>query len=723
MLVLSKNSKGLFSCLLVLLALFLNKANAQTRNAVELYTKPMKDSIVLRWQIYNSQIWEISLKNGFDIYRSTIGSVPVKINDSIVKALDPNQFTLRYLTLPNSIDTSKIDYNKEGDVIPDTLGFSYKPDSIAQKAMALLFSDEVGLNFTLPDKESNMYFGDDVIPVRWLFHSLICFSSKEAAIISGMYFVDKNVKSNTDYTYYLVPKGKTVKEAVAIKSQNSSATYSLPSPRGIQDRTNKKRTTLSWKKIDTLGLFIPSYEVYRSEQKTSGYIKNNLQPVLALYEGPSIADTTIVTYSDTTLKKDKTYFYKVRGLDVFGDYTPFSDAYQVTEKTLLTYAPIIHELYKFGSPVQTRVKFTIDTVEVKNILELQLYKSTKPDTLYKRVPEKLKVTARDYVDKSPSKNNYYKLLMIGKAGDSLWSNVAYVLVPDSIPPKAPEIYFGVCDSLGIVTIKWRHSNESDLYGYALYFANQKEDEYSRIRNVISIDTITKDTISLRVLNSALYYKVVLFDESFNNSAFSNAFKVTRYDTIVPNNAVFVSFVTDKKGVNLVWANSSSEDVVKTTLYRRFKGELSWHVLKVFAQDTVKYKKFIDTAVVKGQWYEYKLQTTDDDGLVSNNESTLTVRSFDDGIRPGVENIQVKSSTKKRIVKLTWTNTASGVKNIQIYRGDEKTKPIILKALKAGSINFYDKDLAPGKTYTYLIKVEYVDGGESLFSRPIVVKMK
>lgn len=689
-----------------------------------LYAKPMKDSILLRWQVYDTKLWSVQLKAGFDVYRKSQTGEITKVNDTIIHALNPKEFALNYLKVPVIKDTAQFirensNYTYSG---PD-MNSVYKPDTLAQKAMALLFADELGATFPMPGKDELLYFGDDPREMMHLFHSIICLSHKEAAVTAGLFFADKTIKRGEIYTYYLTAAGKGMSGVLAQTRVGSMDPYVLNVPIVKKDFYSKKKVILAWNKIDTLNEFIPTYEVYRSLQKNTGYKKINKDPVLAVYDGESIADTTIVSSTDTTIQKNVSYYYKVRGLDIFGEYSPYSEPFLVTPRVPLEYMPILTKVEKVGSPYQGLINWQIQSVDEENIASISLFKSTNADTLFKVIAPKLKTTDRTYTDKTLTHNNYYKLLMIGKAGDSLWSSPAYLMVPDSIPPAAPVIKSAICDSLGKVTITWSHSNEVDLYGFYVYRGNFKKDEFSRIRTILKVDTAYVDTISLGIFNDAVYYELIAIDDSYNRSPSSNIMKAKRYDTIIPTSAVFRTFKSNKEGILLEWGNSSSSDVVKTTLYRKLKDELSWHAYKVFARDTARYTSFRDTALVRGKWYEYKLQTTDDDKLVSAFSNTLTIMAYDDGIRAELTDIKVKANTRKGIVKISWKYGNPGVKNFQVFRGQNDKKPIILQSIKPNVFEFYDRSLAPGATYTYIIKAEYLDGGESPFCKPIVVKMK
>ncbi len=695
---------------------------SQQAKPTRLYAKGYKDSIALRWHPFDIPLWEKNITVGYDVYRKSSNGQVVKLNDSTIKALDPYKFALRYSKGLAPIDTSKIiDWDKF--VQPDSVRFSYTPDSLALKAMILQFPKELGYEFTLPAyKEGSVLdFGTDPNRMRWLFHSIHCLSSKEAAIVSGLYFLDKKVDPKEKYTYYLTTSGEGIEKALATITLSAFEAYPIHAPRVHMDFTNKRRSVTTWKKTDTTNVYIPVYDIFRSEKKNGTYVKMNAASILAVYTGSNQRDSTIVTYSDTTLEKKKAYFYKVRGMDVFGDYTPFSEPYAVTEKTLIEMAPYIEETVKIEKPLSCQVKWKVEESEADNIYSFIVYRSKFPDSLFKPLSPVLKKEQRDYIDKSPTKNNYYKVMTIGQGGDTLWTSPSYLLIPDSIPPLASIMKEAICDSNGVVKITWKHNGELDLHSFKLYRANYKHEEFSRVATINRIDTIYYDTIALGTLTEQVYYKLLTYDDSYNPSPFSNIIKAKRYDIIPPTFPVFTNLRSDSSGINLTWGNSSSEDVIKTILYRKLQGETTWHEYKVFARDTMAYTSYVDTSLYKGQWYEYTLQAFDDDKLVSGFSPAVQLKAYDNGIRPELKKVTNKVDRRKKIVKFKWVYPYQGVELFQIYRATDDGKLLILKSVEATMFEFYDRSLVSGKKYRYSIKAVFKDGGESPFSKDSIIQ--
>ena len=705
----------LFSC---------NISFAQKTKPTKLYVKPYKDSIALRWHPYDVRLWQRNILVGYDVYRKSSTGQLIKLNDRPIKALTPKELVSRYVKMPAPIDTSKI---KDWDsfVQPDSsdIKISYTPDSNALKAMILQFPNEVGFDYTLPVyKEGDVLdFGTDKEKIRWLFHIITCLSSKEAAIVSGLYLLDKKVENNKKYTYYITTAGEGIEKALASSVISSSDGYLYGKPKIVKDFTNKRRSVITWKKLDTTGVFVPVYDVFRSDKKNGEYVKMNKREVLAIYTGASQRDSTIMTYSDSTIKKKQTYFYKVRAMDVFGDYSVWSDPYQVTEKTLIEMAPFIEETKKTDNPSTCSVKWNVHSKEVENIYSFQLFRSRFPDSAFVALSDVLGKEQRNFTDKKPSKNNYYKVLTVGQGGDSLWTSPTFIQVPDSIPPKAAIMLDAICDSNGVVKITWKHNGEQDLTAFKLYRSNYQHEEYSRVASIERLDTIYYDTLSLQTLTEQAYYKILAYDDSYNPSPFSNVIKAKRYDIIPPTFPVFSELRSDTIGIHLTWGNSSSEDVIKTVLYRKLKDESTWHEYKTFARDTIKYTSYVDKDTYKGQWYVYTLQSFDDDKLMSGYAPSVQLKAYDNGIRSELQKVTNKVDKRKKINKLKWFYPYAGVEFFQVYRSTNEGPLTILKSVEANNFEFYDTELTAGKTYHYKIKAVYKDGGESPFSKDIVVE--
>lgn len=695
------------SCVLFISCFSLLTRAQDLSKPVWFYTKSYRDSVALRWHFNDAKMWKEYIDKGLTIYRKDMASgVVTRLNEQPVKPFNDSLWVYYEYHYKDSSLTKQRDIDQNTVIVLAMQHPELFPYTSNRSEEATATSSE------------GMF--QDTLLMRHFFHTMACFSAKEAGLVGGMYYLDDETEKGKTYEYALVMGKGPIDKAFATSKISTQAASAKLKPNIVYDFTNRRKSSIKWKKIDTTLTFVPFYNIYRSETKDKGYVKINAQPQSSIFKNEA-SDSLYMFYSDTTLEKGKTYYYKVVGIDIFWDETGYSDPYVVREVTRLENEPRIESTKVVGRKV-TDITWSYNPIDKESIVAFRVFRSESFDTLYTPISKDLSPNIATFRDEHPGLDTYYKVAMIGAAKDTMWSFPSYAHIPDSIAPAAPVILSALCDSTGVVTIKWKHNNEPDLLAYKIFKANHLKDEFSGIYMSKSIDTLTHDTLSLATTTEEVYYMLQLLDKSYNASVFSNVVKVKRYDTIPPTAGVFYSFTTDDKGISLTWAQSSSKDAVKTILYRKYQDEMNWHVHKTFVNDTAVYKTYLDTAVVKGQWYEYKLQTVDDDNLSSDFSNVFPVRAYDSGRRPPLKNVKAELNKKKQTVKLSWQYNETKVLYFQVFRGNEKVPLCILESTDPNVYEFYDTKIAPGHTYTYRVKAVFKDGGESPFSEAFVIEL-
>ena len=104
---------------------------------------------------------------------------------------------------------------------------------------------------------------------------------------------------------------------------------------------------------------------------------------------------------------------------------------------------------------------------------------------------------------------------MGKNNQRLTSQSMLVQPVDSIPPSKPIGLEGVIDSLGTVKLKWKPNQEKDLKGYRILKANAAGEEFVDIYHKSYIGNTYKDSVSLKMTNSKVYYRIAAEDMRFN----------------------------------------------------------------------------------------------------------------------------------------------------------------------------------------------------------------
>jgi fibronectin type 3 domain-containing protein len=697
----SYQAKGGIVLLLLAVLFSLQPIQAQEKNKAKLYLKTVQDTIKLRWIVTDFQLWEASIVQGYDIYRKEMetGEI-IKLNDTIVRALKPDEWGMRNMVFNDSIG------------LPDP-----NTDTLSVMALGYQFPEEVGLTFDMPDGSDGVDFGQDSREMMHMFHSVATLYSKEAAYVSGYTFSDTNFFDNTTYEYFLCRAGDFWDKSIASAMVNACDPYPDLTPQIVSDKTNKGECYLFWQKSDTLDATVGSYEIYRSENKENGYVSMANPPLLALLDPYNFKDEPVI-FKDATLEKEKVYYYKVRAIDVFGDYSDFSEPYKVIEKTLLSSVPRIVQT-ETSERFMNTIEWDIKLHDISNINHMYVCRNSKATGVFKPISKRLSTMARKYIDVSPINTNYYKIMAVGNANDTVWSAAKFVNIPDSIPPSTPKIVSAVCDSLGIVRLKWKHGGEEDLKQFNIYTANFENEEYSRIAN-IGVDSVYTDTISLGVLGKSVFYKVVAFDNSYNPSDFSEAFEVLRYDTIPPNPPIITDIRSSEDGIHLKWACSSSPDVKHSVLQRKLRADTTWQQIRLFGVTGKSYESYIDTTVVKGEKYQYTLTAYDEFGLSSKGGRVMNIQAYDNGERGSIRNFKAVLNKQKHTVKLKWEYNKNGVERFIVYRTLNGSSKAIVAGVNGNVYEYYDERTGPGNTYGYCIKALYFDGSESPLTKEIIV---
>lgn len=697
----------------------------------KLHIKANADTIALRWEIADSKIWYNSLTQGVDIYRKDKSGNISKLNDSTVRAIgDINKF-YEYFSIFKNVPIPKDSTtltNEEKEKFKKLFEKNenksiYNIDSIALKAHLLLFSEKYGVDLnTVPKKsdDQGLDFGNDALAIRKLFHTIMCISSKSAAFTSGLLWYDTKFTKSENYTYYVVPTKQDISKYLATATYNGEK-YNKLAPKKFMHINKDNYRIFAWRKPDTLNLNVPVYDIYKSEFKNGPYQKINKDKILAVITGAN-SDSNLVYFNDEITDKKKTYYYKVQGLDIFGDVMPMSEAYTVKPDIRLKNLPQIDRVEIAPDNRSLQIFWSINKEDLDNVAFFQILKSNNPEKKFKEVSAKYDKDISKHIDKDLEQNNYYMVSAIGKDGDTLNSFPKYVRFKDSIPPVAPVLIEAICDSNAIVKLRWRANKDTDIAGYKIHRANYLHEEFSRVAEIHSLDTTYTDTVSLKTLEEQVYYKIFAIDHNFNSSPFSNYVKCKKPDIIPPSEPIFYNYETNTKGgIKLFWYNSSSSDVVKTNLFRRLENEPNWHLLKTFVTDSLKSQTFTDVELQKGDTYEYTLQAVDDDNLKSNFAPILSIKAHDDGKRPEIKIINSNLNVKKHTLKITWQYKYSGVKMFQIYKGVNNKPATILQSLDPNTQEYYDEEIGQGNIYTYKIKAVYTDGAETPFSKDLIIK--
>lgn len=424
----------------------------------------------------------------------------------------------------------------------------------------------------------------------------------------------------------------------------------------------------------------------------------------------------MITYTDSVREHYRPWYYRIVGIDAFGDFSPASEV--LTGMSVDLTAPAVPKAARADVIDNRRVQLTWQ----RNGLEpdLQGYVVGRAKTVdgpFEPVPTGVLPPATlTFSDEKPfSTANYYVVGAIDTAG-----NVAYTLpmaapLLDRTPPKAPAGFAAQTDTNGVVTLRWPVGAETDLAGYKVYRSyEQNNDYYQQLTPTSWADTMYRDTLPSPMLNKVVFYKLVAIDESNNHSPLSEPLTVKVPDRLPPMPPVIKDLIANAGGVTLRLIPSSSTDVTEHRLYRQ-DGTGNWHLLRRMPTKLTPATAIRDTTLVSNHRYAYALTAVDDAGQESQRSFPITV-DYVVTKTPTVRNVSARYNADRRSVTLSWTfPSTSEPHHFVIYRAVNNEGLSMFRAVDGHQTEFQDSGLSQNGHYAYAIKVQYHQQGSSPLS--------
>ena len=533
----------------------------------------------------------------------------------------------------------------------------------------------------------------------------------KVAQMAGLGFIDNTVKANEKYLYKVIPLVPqdilTIKYGSAFTSLKDY--MALPKPLDLAAIFSDKKVLLSWNYAIHKQLY-NSYFVERSEDGKN-FITLNKTPLTGLNNSKH-TNLKRMFYMDS-VPNNKTFYYRIKGRTAFGELSPPSETKSGMAKKILADVPRITNKNYFGNSGIV-LEWVFPTEANKDISGFELNRADKIDGKYQVLVKNIAPTERKIKYDSLPPTSYMTITAVGKNGIRKTSMAALIQPVDSIPPAKPTGLEGTIDSLGIVTLKWQANKEKDMLGYRVFRGNNKNEEYSQITVSPHKATVYYDSISVKTLNSKVFYKIVAVDKRFNGSEFSDILTIKKPDFIPPSQPVITQYKIKDNKVLLTWANSSSEDVASHQIYRKDKAD--WQLMENITtqKDSLNkpkaYATWIDSKVTEGESYTYTIQATDESGLKSELSPALNIRIPKTSRKEAIKRFNAYADKKQKSITLTWkAYKEPNVAELQLYKG-LKDKPItLMRILKPNTKQLIDTTLKPNNEYVYMLRAVFKDG--------------
>lgn len=657
--------------------------------------------ILLRWAVTTPLAWRKLNEHGYELKRYTI----TRNNTTLPRPVEKSFGVFK----PRSLEEwmPLVESNDNAAVMAQSLyGESFDVEGMDQLSAIVNLAEEQEQRFTW-----GLYAADQ---------------DYEVAQMAGLAYVDMEAYPNEKYLYKItsvVPKDvlEIQEGGVFVGLQDYEE---LPKPLDLAVVFFDGKSMLSW----NYAIHNQIYNSYFIERSMDGVSFERLNDLpLTTLNNSEKTDPLRMFYTDS-ITNGKTYYYRIRGKTPFGEVSPVSEVVSGSGEKQLAYVPhITSKYYEDDKTVLLEWEFMEEGNDL--ITGFELNRSDNVDGPYKVVVKNIPPEARKVRYDSLMPTNYMTITALGKNGSSRTSFPALVQPVDSVPPAKPKGFHGLVDSLGVVTLSWEANTDEDILGYRIFKGHNKNEEYSQITVSPHQATTYYDSISVKNLNSKVYYQLIAVDQRFNMSEPSETLEIKKPDFIKPTQPVFKSYEIKEGKVHLTWANSSNEDVVKHQIYRREKDSVGWVLIYEIdsrqsavgstqgAVDSMQYAassmQWTDSEVTEGQQYSYTMIAIDDSALESDPAPPLTVIVHKTTLYPPLEGLYGEVDREKGSITIHWkAYSETNATKIAIYKGMEGKPKNLLKEIPVETKGIVDNKLKPNNTYEYLFRVVFADGGVS-----------
>ena len=498
-----------------------------------------------------------------------------------------------------------------------------------------------------------------------------------------------NTSAAAGITYYY--------KVCAVNSAGTSAYSNIVSGRAkaaipaaprvtIGNSSASGKPQLTWAAVDGAA----KYEIYRSTQQSTGFTL--------------LGTTTSTSYVNTGAAVGKTYYYKVRALNVDGAAGAYSSTVSGAAKAVAPAAPTVTMTYSDGG----KPKLTWSAVS--GAASYRVYRSESRGTGYSLLGT---TTSTSYVNTGAAvgKTYYYRVKAVNSAGTSAYSNIVSGTARTPAP-AAPVLKGGTSSASGKPQLTWAAVNGAAKYD--VYRSNSADGTFSKVGSTDKTTYVNTGAVK----GVTYFYKIRAVGAS-GASGFSNTVAIHVAGVVKAPAAVVLSGIkADAAGITVTWKTTANADTYN--VLRRDASNTAWKVIARGVSGT----SYKDTTVARGVMYSYTVQGVAADGVTTGPYDTTGKSAkvtASASTTPGY--VTMKDARRVTIgekgILLTWT-TATNAKTYNVYRAANPPKsgdtlrPVpaskwVLVAKKVSALSWKDTTGTSGTTYAYMVRGVAADG--------------
>lgn len=677
-------------------------AMAQQHLRVKILAKSFSDSIVVRWAPMNPTTWLLGNDSGYRLVRIDYSDKAHPVQT----VLTPSP--LRPLPLEQMMAT---------------IGPNNKYAAVAAQA---LYGKDFQMTKDAPASfAKKIQQGHEALNFRYSFTLEAADFSPVVASAIALRWVDKDVKKGSSYIYVLTvcSKGKNHlvdSAAILVVDQPAAA---VPAPAGLRAFGFERRAEIQWNRRQA-GSY-SAYDIERSGDGGKTWTSQTKAPYYSPDKVPA-AKGEIENKKDSTIQQVEavmrdhqifvdslpenyhSYLYRVRGLNAFGEQSPWSEPVVVAGRDMTPPAAPVIDSARNTRGTEIELAWT-QRVASPDLAGYYISRgSTVKGPFHSITREMLPKGVHSFVDSAamPHQPNYYVVVAVDTS-KNLAASAAYPgYLTDTVPPAAPVGVAGAIDSMGVVKLHWAANRETDLKGYKVYFAYGVKDQYEQVTHAIVTDTIFTDTVSEKSLNRKVFYRVVAVDSTNNHSAYSAAAVLKKVKVVPPSAPVAGSFSVNGRQVSVEWIESRSEGAKGYEIARQTETG-GYKTIGRLAQDWGKRSLTFTDTVAANRNYYYIARTIDSTGVASDWSVALHVLWHAADSLAAPTGFQAKADVKSHKVRLLWQYKDTGDYFFVVYRAVNNGGLVAWQSFDKAATAGEDDDMGSG-VYDYAVKVVHRD---------------
>ena len=455
-------------------------------------------------------------------------------------------------------------------------------------------------------------------------------------------------------------------------------------------------------------------ELYRSAYLTNNFQKIPARLLYTMQKGKMVAELT-----DETATKGLTFSYRAQPYDALANKGYMSDTLNIYFVAKAADIGLITKIKAFPQPEKAGNLLQWEFDYRMNVNTIDIYRSEEYDGKYELIAS-VSPKTREYFDGKnikPASVNYYYIAINTGVGSSLPSPRVPAILEGKKPNNIAPQDLVATRKGNVVTLNFR-SVDSDARAFYVYRGDGYTAPVQQMPRMLlseAAELTYTDTLPT-TMNAAVYsYAVASVNTSYNISPKSKRANVTYSGgrLPVPND---VNAMINNNAVLLTWYDAAKTHSGVTGYRILRKTELNNQVEnseRVIAEMGLSNNSFLDSLVLPGRYYSYRVQCMGEDStdIGSMSQQAGILFKGDPLLQPG--NVTAIPSDKKIILKWTMPVTENLLQTA-IYRSVENGEPVLIKETDPKTEMYEDTTAAAGTMYYYFIVLKYKN---NLTSKP------